>query len=229
MEAPIITITIIYKDFTNDGKWILPWDLDKTLSYYNWKPYKYHHTSSDWEFDNPFIENVFLNPKIFQDFIERINFLGNVINKDFYKPIYNIAKNKLGRYVLKDSTNKINSKEIWLDAIGRDVSFLKNRSNDLVKQIYEMPLPFKVHRTVDEISLPFNLVWEKAADSLEVVYEVMLSKDFLFPDSTTYKYRTNKHFLTLQENIPFNKYYWKVLAIKNENSTEGFNSKINFC
>ena len=89
-------------------------------------------------------------------------------------------------------------------------------------------LPFKVHRTVDEISLPFNLVWEKAKDSLDVVYEVMLSKDFLFPDSTTYKYRTNKHFLTLQDNIPFNKYYWKVLAIKNENSTEGFNSKNKF-
>ena len=130
--------------------------------------------------------------------------------------------------MLKDSTNKINSKEIWLDAIGRDVSFLKNRSKDLVKQIYEMPLPFKVYRTADEISLPFNLVWKKAADSLEVVYEVMLSKDFLFPDSTTYKYRTNKHFLTLQDNIPFNKYYWKVLAIKNENSTEGFNSKNKF-
>ena len=219
----------LYQDFANNGKWIfLPWDLDKTLSYYNWKPYKYHRTSSDWEFDNPFIEKCFLNPKIFQDFIERINYLGKVIDKDFYKPIYNIAKNKLESYLLKDSTNKINSKEIWLDAIGRDISFLKNRSNDLVKQIYEMPLPFKVYKTVDEISLPFNLVWEKAADSLDVVYEVMLSKDFLFPDSTTYKYRTNKHFLTLQDNIPFNKYYWKVLAIKNENLTEGFNSKNKF-
>jgi len=219
----------LFQDFTNDGKWIfLPWDLDKTLSYYNWKPYKYHRTSSDWEFDNPFIEKCFLNPKIFQDFIERINYLGKVIDKDFYKPIYNIAKNKLESYLLKDSTNKINSKEIWLDAISRDISFLKNRSNDLVKQIYEMPLPFKVYKTVDEISLPFNLVWEKAADSLDVVYEVMLSKDFLFPDSTTYKYRTNKHFLTLQDNIPFNKYYWKVLAIKNENLTEGFNSKNKF-
>ena len=128
MEALIIIIIIYIKILQTDGKWIfLPWDLDKTLSYYNWKPYKYHHTSSDWEFDNPFIEKCFLNPKIFQDFIERIKYLGKVIDKDFYKPIYNIAKNKLGPYVLKDSTNKIKSKEIWLDAIGRDVLIFKKQ------------------------------------------------------------------------------------------------------
>ena len=40
-------------------------DLDKTLSYYDWKPYKYNETSSDWENDNSLIEKCFLNKQIF--------------------------------------------------------------------------------------------------------------------------------------------------------------------
>ena len=41
-----------------NGKWeILPWDMDKTLSYYDWMPYQYHRTSSEWESDNPLDES----------------------------------------------------------------------------------------------------------------------------------------------------------------------------
>ena len=30
------------------GKWeLLPWDMDKSLSYYDWMPYQYHRTSSN--------------------------------------------------------------------------------------------------------------------------------------------------------------------------------------
>ena len=57
-----------YYLYHNRGRWeLLPWDMDKTLSYYDWMPYQYHRTSSEWESDNPLIERAFLNRQMFAD------------------------------------------------------------------------------------------------------------------------------------------------------------------
>ena len=89
----------LYRDQENDGKWILfPWDLDKTISYYDWKPYKYHYTSSDWENDNALIEKCILNETIFNDFKKRIVFIGDIISADFYNPLFQTAIENLQQY-----------------------------------------------------------------------------------------------------------------------------------
>jgi len=63
-----------YYLYHNSGKWeLFPWDMDKTLSYYDWMPYQYHRTSSEWESDNPLIERGFLNRQIFVDIKNRID------------------------------------------------------------------------------------------------------------------------------------------------------------
>ena len=217
----------LYQDQENDGKWILlPWDLDKTISYYDWKPYRYHYTSSDWENDNTLIEKCFLNETIFNDFKKRILFIGDIINPDFYNPIFETAISNLEGYVISDSTNQIPSEKEWRKIINQEKKFLKNRSSKLIHQIESAPLSFKVNQTHDELSVPFKISWDQSNNS--DYYELWLSNNFLFPDSSTYKFNTLDNFYWIQDQIPIDRYYWKVIAKNNFSYTEGFNSKNTF-
>ncbi|OUV52288.1 MAG: hypothetical protein CBC73_05705 [Flavobacteriales bacterium TMED113] len=219
----------LYRDFDNNGKWILfPWDLDKTISYYNWKPYIYSQTSSDWESDNVLIEKCFLNEQIMIDVKKRISFIGNIIDESFYNPIFNSAIKYLKNEILNDSTNQISSEKEWINTIEKEKKFLKNRSEKLIKYISRSPYPFKVHKTSEEISIPFKISWDKSKSDSKVNYELLISNDFLFPDENTYKYITDNLYYVIEDKIPFEKYYWKVTAINEFDETEGFNTKNSF-
>ena len=217
----------LYRDQENDGKWILfPWDLDKTISYYDWKPYKYHYTSSDWENDNALIEKCILNETIFNDFKKRIVFIGDIISADFYNPLFQTAIENLQQYVIRDSTNQIPSDKEWRKMISQEKKFLKNRSAKLINQIESAPLSFKVHQTHDELSIPFKISWDQSNNAEH--YELWISNHFLFPDSSTYKFDTADNFHWIKEQLPIDRYYWKVIAKNNFSYTEGFNSKNTF-
>ena len=222
----------LYRDHENNGKWILlPWDLDKTISYYDWKPYKYNFTSSDWENDNPLIEKCFLNQQIFNDFKQQLKFIGAVINPDFYDPILQGITESLKESVLRDSTNKIYSETKWLKKIEQEKFFLQdslgnNRSDQLLANIEAIPMSFEVYQTPSELSVPFKICWEKSNNADN--YELWISQNFLYPDSVTYKFKTDSNFYLIKDSLPVGKYYWKVRA-KNEHSyTDGFNSKNSF-
>ena len=217
----------LYRDQENDGKWILlPWDLDKTISYYDWKPYTYHATSSDWENDNSLIEKCFLNETIFNDFKKRVLFIGDIINMEFYNPIFQAATANLTQDVIRDSTNQIFSKKEWTEVLTKEKKFLKNRSTKLIDQIESAPYSFKVHATHSELSIPCKISWEKSNNAIN--YELWLSNNFLFPDSSTHKFTTTDNFYWIKDEIPVDQYYWKVIAKNNFSYTEGFNSRNTF-
>jgi len=220
----------LYRDAENNGKWmLLPWDLDKTLSYYNWKPFDYHSTSSDWENDNPLIERCFLNETIFTDVKERLKSFEEILGEDFYEPILSAIQTTLEEAILEDKTDKVNSVKAWEKAIARELKFLDNRSEKALASIHKFPISFKVHHTASQLSLPFYLSWDKSADSLEVTYKVYLSKDFLYEDSlTTRVYTTTSDVIEVAEDLALGTYYWKVVGEKNGLVCDGFNSNNNF-
>tara|TARA_B100001029_G_C15060277_1_gene457831 strand:- start:844 stop:3591 length:2748 start_codon:yes stop_codon:yes gene_type:complete len=216
----------LYRDLENNGKWILlPWDLDKTISYYDWKPYKYNETSSDWESDNILIEKCFLNEQIFSDFKKRIEFIGTIINGKFYNPIFDSAIQNLKHEIINDSTNKIKSEKEWIKTINKEKSFLNERSEKIIKFISNAPSSFKVNQIHNEISIPFKISWEKPISNLDVNYELWISNDFLFPEESTYKFKTDSLFYWIKQDIPNGEYYWKVIATNKFDSSEGFNTK----
>jgi hypothetical protein len=220
----------LYRDAENMGKWMLiPWDLDKTLSYYNWKPYAYHFTSSDWENDNPLIERCYLNDAIRSDVQQRLLSFEEVLGEDFYEPIYASIKETLKTIVLEDKTDKVNSEKDWTKAIAKELKFLNNRPKKAAKSMDAFPLSFKVHETASQLSSPFYLSWDKAADSNQVSYEVYLSKDFLYQDTiTTRVYTTTDDFVKIDEDLALGTYHWKVVAVKDDLKCDGFNSKNSF-
>ena len=216
----------LYRDYENNGKWILfPWDLDKTISYYDWKPYVYSQTSSDWESDNVLIERCFLNEQILNDVKKRISFIGNIIDENFYNSIFDSSLKYLKNEIISDSTNQISSEKEWFKTIEKEKKFLKNRSDKLIEYILNSPSPFKVHKTPKEISIPFKLSWNESKSDSKIEYELLISNDFLFPEENTYKYVTDELFVIIEDELPYDKYYWKVIAKNKFDQTEGFNTK----
>ena len=220
----------LYKDVANNGKWMfIPWDLDKTLSYYNWKPFAYHFTSSDWENDNPIIERCYLSESIKADVIQRLLSFEDILGADFYEPILTSIETTLQSLVLADKTDKVKTEKQWQKAIRTERRFLKNRVQKALAKMEEFPLSFEVHKTARLLSTPFYLSWDKATDSTEVTYEVYISKDFLYTDSTSTKvYKTQEGVLKITDNLPLGTYFWKVVALKNGLKVAGFNSKNSF-
>ena len=108
-----------------NGKWeLLPWDMDKTLSYYEWMPYQYHRTSSEWESDNPLIERAFLNRQIFADIKNRIDELSRTsVSPNAILPVIDELEFLLESSVSKDSTAQINSISQWQDFLEKERTF----------------------------------------------------------------------------------------------------------
>ena len=220
----------LYRDAENNGKWLLfPWDLDKTLSYYNWKPFAYHSTSSDWENDNPLIERCYLNETIYQDVKQRLLSFKAILGAPFYEPILHAVQNNLQAAVLEDDSDKVDSEKKWNKAIAKERQFLDNRVEDAIKLMDKFPRSFKVHQTAAELSSPFYLSWDKVQDNKDVEYEVYLSKDFLYQDSiSTRVYKTTENLIKIDEDLDLGTYYWKVVAVKDGLKCDGFNSKNKF-
>ena len=111
-----------------NGKWeLLPWDMDKSLSYYDWMPYQYHRTSSEWESDNPLIERAFLNPQILSDIRSRIDELCQTsISPNAIIPIINDLERLLENSVKLDSSDQVTDLTVWKNYLEKErTGFLK--------------------------------------------------------------------------------------------------------
>ncbi len=219
-----------YYLYHNRGRWeLLPWDMDKTLSYYDWMPYQYHRTSSEWESDNPLIERAFLNPQMFADVKNRIDELSKTsISPNAILPIITSLEGLLESSVEKDSTDQINGVSQWQDFLDKERKFFKSRHKKLQEQFATWPSTFAVKRieqkVCDEILFEWNA--SKSPKGKGISYTLFVSSDFLFKDSLKLvKKYTNDTTLLFTEKLHSGKYYWKVTSTDGEFFVDGFNSK----
>ena len=212
------------------GKWeLLPWDMDKTLSYYDWMPYQYHRTSSEWESDNPLIERGFLNRQMFIDIKNRIDELSKTsISPNAILPIITSLESLLESSVEKDSTDQINGISQWQDFLDKERKFFKNRRKTIVTQFDKWPSTFSVKRIEKKMCEEIFFEWgsSKSSRGESISYTLSISSDFLFHDTTKLITKTTSDTTFLfTEKIPAGKYYWKVTATDGEFFVDGFNSK----
>jgi len=213
-----------------NGKWeLLPWDLDKSLSYYDWMPYKYHRTSSEWESDNPLIERAFLNKQILSDVKARIDELNQTsINATAIIPIINDLDRLLENSVKIDSSDQINNLTVWREYLEKERKFFKHRYEKLQKQFAAWPSTFSAKRIDQKVcdNVLFEWTASKSPIGKEISYTLFISSDFLFEDSLKLITKhTGDTSLLFAEKLPDGKYYWKVTATDGEFSVNGFNSK----
>jgi len=212
------------------GKWeLLPWDMDKSLSYYDWLPYQYHRTSSNWESDNPLIEKAFLNTKIMGDIRNRLAELSKTsASKKSVIPLINKLEILLEDAVKNDSTDQIKNLKEWKDFLKKEKRFFKNRHKKLQEQIDSWPSTFVVKRIEQKVCNEVFFGWNssKSNKGKDITYILSVSADFLFEDSTKLITKTTSDTSFLfTEKLPNGKYYWKITATDGEFFVDGFNSK----
>ena len=177
----------LYHDLYNTSKWqMFPWDMDKTLSYYNWMPYTYHQTSSEWESDNPLVERAFLCQPIFNDIQKRVDELHeNVLNNKKFTPTVDSLMVDLESIILKDTTDKIKSLNEKKKELQEFISRFSANASKSKQATSRRKLLDKIN--VEEIkpssrrypAIIFDQVREAGDKILEVEY---LSKEGLFKD-----------------------------------------------
>ncbi len=212
------------------GKWeLIPWDMDKSLSYYDWMPYQYHRTSSEWESDNPLVEKAFLNGRIFKDIKLRLKELAETscTENELVKLIDKLEV-LIENAVEKDTTDQIIDPKEWKGFLEKERSFIKNRYAILQQQFENWPTTFAVKRIDQKVCDEILFQWNKSKSSTgkEISYMLSISSDFLFQDSTKLITKTTKDTVfVFAEQIAEGKYYWKVTATDGEFLVDGFNSK----
>jgi parallel beta-helix repeat protein len=219
----------LYHDLKTDKWKILPWDLDKTISYYSWMPYQHNKTSSNWESDNPLIEKLLINDTTYNDIINRIGFLEkNVFSSSNINHLIDSLENGLKPFIALDSTDKITSVDEWQKQLKTEKNFLKEHPKKIIEQLKNYSRGFEVERTQEFIFPKFTLVWNKSKHPKNklINYRLLISEDFDFADSITFKYTLKDTAFQLPRTLELNKkYFWKVVATDGENETEGFNTK----
>lgn len=221
----------LYHDLYYTGKWqLLPWDMDKSLSYYNWKPYLYHRTSSEWESDNPLVERAILCKPMFEDIQKRLAELHQTtLNDQQFSPIIDKMMLLLEDVIELDTMDNIKNKKEWVSSISREKEYFNKHYDLLQEQMNEHPLSFNVHRFKQTQTGAVTFRWDKAKHKQEkpITYVLSYGSDFLLLDSsrTNYVLNIKDTFFTLSENLPDGTYYWKITAFDGEHYTDGFNTK----
>lgn len=213
----------MYHNTNGNGKWqMFPWDLDKSISYYSWKPYLFHETSSDWESDNALVEKAFLNKTVRTDIAKAVEELQGLMNSDWVGNKIDKYKKMLAPWVLLDTTNQIVDQDKWNNQLGVESKFLLNRAEELKKQFELHPATFEVFKTPKQCVSDVLFTWQKS-DRAEK-YILYVSPDFLFKKDGTQKIEVSDT-TYLAKGLTLGKYYWKVVAVNQHGKTTGFNSK----
>jgi len=224
----------LYHDLYNTGKWkMLPWDMDKTFSYYNWMPYTYHRTSSEWESDNPLVERAFLCKPMFKDIQKRVDELHQSrLNNQYIIPIIDSLTALLSDIIPLDKLDKIKTVKEWKGYANREKSYFNNHYKLLQKQFNKQPHSFNVYRFNQTQTGKVTFKWDKSLHpaSKNITYILTYGTEFLLTDSSKTTYITNitDTFYTLKKLLPENTFYWKVTAFDGEHYTDGFNTKNKF-
>jgi len=217
----------LYHDINGNSKWqVFPWDMDKTLNFYTWKPYKYHETSSNWESDNPLIEKAFLNDAVFDDIKQKLVLLEKTIfNNQIIDPIIDKCQDLLEDAVDKDQSDQIESTNKWNNFLNIEKKFISRQLNVILNQMNNFPRSFMLERVKGTHSDKITLHWQSSKSSKKIKYKLLYGTDFLLEkESAKIIDNITDTFYTLT-HLDNGRYYWRVIASDGENKTEGFNTK----
>lgn len=220
----------LFHDINGNNKWqMLPWDLDKTLSNYNWKPYKYHETSSNWESDNPLIEKMFLNHDIMVDVKAKIHSLSkDIFNSHNIAPIINSIARSLKNYIALDNSDQINDISEWEKAIKNEKKYFKKQSEYILNQLNNLPKSFLLYRHEKPIARNITLKWNASKAEGNLKYKLIYGKHFLLKEQESVIIDNIEDTVCQLVDLKPGKYYWKVYVSDGVNSVEGFNTKSSF-
>jgi spore coat protein CotH len=222
----------MYHDIYGSNKWqMFPWDMDKSLSYYSWKPYKFDDSSNKWLSDNVLVERVLMDKNAMKDILNKVEFLGTtVFNNEKLDPIIDTLEILLSESVNLDQTDQIENLEEWKKYLKKEKEFITQQVNYISTQLKTYPSGFELNQLKNTQIAPPTLSWSPSTSptGAKIKYKVFYSKDYLFEQEGSIIVEVTDTFFSLPKTISFGKYFWKVQASDGKNSVEGFNTRNTF-
>jgi spore coat protein H len=223
----------MYHDIYGSNKWqMIPWDLDKTMSYYCWKPYTYDETSNKWLSDNVLIERVLMDEKGMNDIIKKVEELGvGFFNNNKLQPIIDNLERLLEEAVNQDHSDQITNIEEWKNQLKKESDFISQQVAYISNQLKTFPRGFLLHKINETQIAPPMLKWNSSKSPIgkNITYQVYYSKDYLFESEETKFFETvTDTFFQIPKTIGYGKYFWKIRATDGENVIDGFNTRNSF-
>ena len=209
----------LYHDLWGSGKWIIiPWDLDKTIAYYSWKPYKFYDTVHN----NPLIYKSFLNKEVFNDIKEKVFEVVHLFfNEKVLLPKLKERAVQIEKYVRVDTLDKIENIGEWKEYVRRELEFVVKRQENLIDFFSKTLPPFAVVPQKNTCIKPPILRWYPVNYDKKVTYEVILGLEHQLKekDKTWHLATITDTFFRLPDTLKENNYYWRIIA-KSEDGKE---------
>ncbi len=209
----------LYHDLWGSGKWtLIPWDLDKTIAYYNWKPYKFYDTG----YNNPLIHKSLLNKDVFADIKNKVFEIVHLFfNEKVLLPKLKERAELIEKYIPQDTLDKIEKEGDWKEYVRRELEFVIKRQENLI-EFFSGVLPvFSVVPVKHTCIKPPVLSWHPVKYDKPVKYDVVIGLEHqLKEEGKTWHLATvSDTFYVLPDTLKEGHYYWRIIA-KSEDGKE---------
>ncbi len=218
----------LYHDTEKSNKWMyLPWDMDLSLSPYGIN-YAYHRSSGMWTVDNPLLERAILCTPVLDDIQTRIDELAATwINSEHVTPIMDSLAAVIQDDVSRDTTDNVESLDVWTKAIDNDKAFISSRYAKLKDQFAYWPSSFRINpqATVFHDSVHFNWYASQDPNNNPITYTLYYSKSKSFSSEPVFMVENITDTLaSIATPTDKTTYYWYVTASNPYTKVPGFDT-----
>jgi len=215
----------LYRNHEVDEKWkFLHWDLDKSLSHYDWR--NSYELGNGSDADNALIAKLYCDSIFMVDVSTELNRVDGIVQKmnlgRYIDKVYKV----LSPWIEQDKTDEVDDLVDWKARLDKEKTFLKS---NLLKRLEVLngPLqPFHVDAGPHTPVLFPVISWSlgKNANLHDISYEVKYSFDRNMPDSATTSVKDIKDTcFTIVQSLPEGELYYKVVAHHKDQTLTGYN------
>jgi len=209
------------------SKWsMLPWDMDKTLSYYD-SGLPYHRSSTFWTPDNPVLEKSIQSDQLLQEILLRAEELeATVFNVSYIQPIIDSLQTAINASVIDDTSDDVADIPFWEGKVANYLNQFAQRVSKLQTQINELPKSFTVERIGSaEPGSTITLHWTPSVSPLArpISYKFSMGSGLGQNDAIQIESITDT-FVQITIPVVEGLYYYKVQSYDGFNIVDGFDT-----
>jgi spore coat protein H len=209
------------------NKWsMLPWDMDKTLSYYG-SGLPYHRSSTYWTPDNPVLEKSVQSDQLLQEILLRVEELeATIFNVSYIQPIIDSLQTAISASVIDDTSDDVTDIPFWEGKVANYLNQFAQRVSKLQTQVNELPKSFTVERIGSaEPGSTITLHWTPSVSPLTrpISYKFSMGSGLGQNDAIDIENITDT---LVQITMPAveGSYYYKVQSYDGFNIVDGFDT-----
>jgi spore coat protein CotH len=214
----------LYRNQNSDEKWtLLHWDLDKTLSKYDWR--STFELGNGWHPDNELLMKLFSDSTFRADITRELVEIDGVVKDLDIEEYIRLIEEKIGPWVEKDQRDDVKDLNEWKETLAREKKYFKETLNRRQTNFTGPLQPFWVSEAPNHRVLEPIINWTAIPGAKEngITYELRYSYNREMPDDeTTIIKDIQDTFFLPAGPLEEGDLYYKVIARKGQEFLTGY-------